>query len=493
MFLEGLDAAGNYGLWVTDGTAAGTQELSPISGSYQGSGGLGPNNITVFNGELVFSGTDAAGNAGLWVSNGTAAGTQELTGIHGVYNGAGGLDPSDLTIFNGNLFFNGVDASGGKGLWETNGTAASTHELTGISGVNSGGINPSEMTVFNGEVLFSGTDAAGNVGLWVSNGTAASTQELTGINGAYASGILSPSFALPLSPDLTVFSNEVLLEGDDQAGNYGLWVTNGTAAGTHELTGIAGASSRGIFSFVFSPDFVVFNSVVSIEGGPPFPRSQVLFNGTDAAGNDNLWSTNGTAGGTFELTGISGANLFGLFYAVPYPDFTVFNGEVLFDGTDAAGNNGLWITNGTPGGTHELAGINGASANGIFSQVSNPDFTILNGGEVLFDGTDAAGNNGLWVTDGTVAGTHELTGISGVNSTGINPSDLTLDGVVISFLSVVSSISAVTSTHTASASPGQVVTVTVTTNEPVTVTGAPALQLNDNEAATYTNGSGTTL
>ena len=32
---------------------------------------------------------------------------------------------------------------------------------------------------------------------------------------------------------------------------------------------------------------------------------------------------------------------------------------------------------------------------------------------VMFAGTDTAGNIGLWVTDGTAAGTHELTGISG--------------------------------------------------------------------------------
>jgi hypothetical protein len=46
-------------------------------------------------------------------------------------------------------------------------------------------------------------------------------------------------------------------------------------------------------------------------------------------------------------------------------DITVFNHEVLFNGTDAAGKAGLWLTNGTAAGTHELAGISGASTGGL--------------------------------------------------------------------------------------------------------------------------------
>jgi ELWxxDGT repeat protein len=43
---------------------------------------------------------------------------------------------------------------------------------------------------------------------------------------------------------------------------------------------------------------------------------------------------------------------------------------------------------------------------------------------VLFNGIDAAGNFGLWATNGTVAGTSELTGISNANANGINPSQI---------------------------------------------------------------------
>src|SRR5947209_8547751 len=94
---------------------------------------------------VLFNGQDAANDFTLWVTNGTVAGTQELTGISGA--SSGGLDPVDLTVFNGEVLFNGVDASGNPGLWMTNGTVAGTQELTGISGASSGGLDPVDLTV----------------------------------------------------------------------------------------------------------------------------------------------------------------------------------------------------------------------------------------------------------------------------------------------------------------------------------------------------------
>jgi hypothetical protein len=55
---------------------------------------------------------------------------------------------------------------------------------------------------------------------------------------------------------------------------------------------------------------------------------------------------------------------------------------------------------------------------------------------------------------------------------------------------VVTSLSAVADTNTAYAATGHLVTVTMTMNEAVTVTGSPTLQLSDNEVAAYTGGSG---
>jgi hypothetical protein len=128
-------------------------------------------------------------------------------------------------------------------------------------------------------------------------------------------------------------------------------------------------------------------------------QQTVLFEGVDTSAHFGLWVTNGTASGTSELTGISGANAGGLFKSSNNLPFTVFNGEALFEGNDTSGNLGLWVTNGTASGTSELTGISGAYSGGIGFGAS----TVFNG-EVLFDGKDAGGNVGLWVTNGTASG-----------------------------------------------------------------------------------------
>ena len=251
---SGINASGQTGLWITDGTAGGTQELSGITGA--ASAGVQPSDLTVFNDKALFTGSDTAGHLGLWVTDGTVAGTQELTGIAGA--STTGLDPSEMIVFNNEVLFNGVDANGLSGLWVTDGTVGGTHELVpGAGGVSDpAGLNPTNITVFNGEILFSGLDASGDMGLWVSNGTAAGTHELTGITGADSSG-LAPS-------DLTVFNGEVLFRGLDQSGQAELWITDGTVAGTHELTGIAGASTTGIG--LDPSGFAVYDGVALFSG-----------------------------------------------------------------------------------------------------------------------------------------------------------------------------------------------------------------------------------
>jgi ELWxxDGT repeat protein len=48
---------------------------------------------------VLFSALDASGNDGLWVTNGTAAGTHELTGISGAYTApAGAALPGDMAV-----------------------------------------------------------------------------------------------------------------------------------------------------------------------------------------------------------------------------------------------------------------------------------------------------------------------------------------------------------------------------------------------------------
>jgi hypothetical protein len=200
----------------------------------------------------LFSGDDASGQTGLWGTDGTVAGTHELTGIAGAPTTGKGLDPLYLTVFNGQALFEGRNSSGQLGLWETDGTGAGTHELTGIAGAASAGLSPFGLTVLNGQALFGGRDSSGQIGLWETDGTVAGTKELTGIAGAQITGSgLDPS-------NITAYNGEALFSGYNSSGKLALWETNGTAAGTHELTGIVGASTAS-----FAP-----SDLIAIATGP---------------------------------------------------------------------------------------------------------------------------------------------------------------------------------------------------------------------------------
>lgn len=54
------------------------------------------------------------------------------------------------------VLFEGQDTAGEDGLWETNGTGSGTFELAPIGGADASGLSPSNLTLFNGEVLFEG-------------------------------------------------------------------------------------------------------------------------------------------------------------------------------------------------------------------------------------------------------------------------------------------------------------------------------------------------
>src|SRR5262249_52889208 len=149
------------GLWVTDGTAVGTHEITGITGAY--TGGLNPQNIIAFNNGLLFEGLDPNLSETLWVSDGTGAGTHQATGIIGAST-ARGMSPTDPIVFNGKVYFAGFGSSNAFGLWVTDGSTGGTHEITGISGASANGLfsglgNIPFFTLLNGELMFEGFDS----------------------------------------------------------------------------------------------------------------------------------------------------------------------------------------------------------------------------------------------------------------------------------------------------------------------------------------------
>jgi ELWxxDGT repeat protein len=282
-----------------------------------------PDPSPLFGSEVLFSGLDTAQRAGLWVTNGTSAGTSELSVAHSQLFSQG-LDSLTVLGNSNKVLFVATDGSDNTTLWVTDGTGAGTSELAvPNSEAFSQGIGG--LTTLGSEVLFAGTDQDFKANLWVTNGTAAGTSELS-------VPVAGPN--PDLEPDnFLVFGSgsEVLFTGDDANGLNNLWVTKGTGPGTSELS-VAGAGPFGLSGYAFA----TFGS-------------KVLFNGEDAKHHRELWITNGTAAGTSELS-VAGAFSEGLNPG----SFVVFGSEVLFQvhGADGAAN--LWVTNGTVAGTSQV-------------------------------------------------------------------------------------------------------------------------------------------
>ena len=444
---DGLDNTAANGLWITDGTAGGTTEVGGVSpGPGKSSpfingdpSGLNPTGFVTFGSKALFFGTDAASFTGLWSTDGTVSGTLELGGLqNGQIVGKGSnWSTTNFTSFNNSVLFDGFDSSGGgsayNGLWITDGTTAGTVEIGGLQNAaifDSGSTNfdANDFIQLGGEMLFNAPNQTGDSALWITDGTAANTVELGGVGNA---GIVGADKNVGFGNGLTQavrFGARVFFAGPDNDGATGLWTTDGTAAGTIEIGGL---DDGGLTAFGQHPSSIGLGPTNLTVNG-----QQVLFNGRDAIGFQELWATDGTATGTYEIGG-EGVGGFVAHEASngldPSSIVSLGNGKAVFIGRDDSNsqNSGratLWVTDGTFAGTQEIGGLNNLGV----AQVNASGFsfaqTLIGGdGMAYFVGANIAGNEVLWETDGTLGGTKTVVASDGnAPATGLNPANMAL-------------------------------------------------------------------
>jgi ELWxxDGT repeat protein len=173
------DVEGNdIELFVTDGTESGTQLVKNIAVG----GSAAVRNLIVFNNKLYFSANNRVNGEELWVSDGTESGTQLVKDIAGSVSGYNqSSQPENLTVAGNKLYFSADNRVNGRELWVSDGTAGGTQLVKDIAS-NSSGSYPSSLTEFNGKLYFSANNNVNGDELWVSNGTADGTQLLKDIN-----------------------------------------------------------------------------------------------------------------------------------------------------------------------------------------------------------------------------------------------------------------------------------------------------------------------
>src|SRR5206468_940299 len=162
---------------------------------------------------MYFAANDGQNGLELWRTDGTTSGTFLVKDIDpfkvtfGNFTFAAGSNPSDLTAFNGRLYFQASDRVHGSQLWESDGTVDGTQrrELWGTDGTTAGtamlaDLNPTGDAIRSsylrpmladvvGVLLFAADDGTHGQELWRSDGTAAGTTQVADINPGPGDGI----------------------------------------------------------------------------------------------------------------------------------------------------------------------------------------------------------------------------------------------------------------------------------------------------------------
>ena len=184
----------------------------------------------------------------------------------------------------------------------------------------------------------SGTDAVGVLGataffeifnfqnrqeeLWKSDGTTSGT------------GFVA---TIPFTTEFTASGGKLFFVANDGTHGYELWATDGTAAGTRHGRRHQPRSER-------------------LESLPADRRRRhALLRGPEQYGGGQPALDERRDGGGHEDRGAG---------ARPRPDRRPGRG-VVFTGVDASGNPGLWSSDGTTAGTHEIASLPDGSASGL--------------------------------------------------------------------------------------------------------------------------------
>jgi ELWxxDGT repeat protein len=360
-----------------------------------------PTDLTAVNGKLFFvTDNNAASTESLWVTGGKAQGAVKLAAIDDT-NGNLPSNSPPYAVLNGTVYFMSTASSGGIGLFKSDGTTAGTSEVAALAG-------PGEnLTAAGGKIYFTENGSSG-LQLWVSDGTASGTTEVSTF-GPSSSMVSISALGSSVYFSIEQVGGPIGPGGPGGPGIPGIPATTTSPGGP----GIpATTASPG------GPDLPGIPGTTTSPGGPglPIPVSPASPGGPVSP---QLWTSNGTSGGTVQLTNFaSGGSVRSL---------TPVGGQMAFIGDDGTHGDELWTSNGTPSGTKALTAFNNLSIDSL--QNVNGAFYFD-----AYDSTKSAGQ--LWASDGTSTGTVPLTTAGGTYQGAL---DFTAVGSTVYFVGVAAS------------------------------------------------------
>jgi ELWxxDGT repeat protein len=221
-------------LWVSDGTAVGTFQLSSTI-KYEDAGG-------VLDNKLIFSGTTPGTGTELFITDGTVAGTTLVKDI--MPGTEGSLPDDDFALLNGYLYFTAVSPGIGRELWRTNGTLNGTTLVKDIIEGPAQSSMPGNYDIFStgNYLLLRIPTTAEGLELWKSDGTAGGTVLLKDIN---------PGSASSQPGNFYLYNNMVLFTATHAQYGKEIWRTDGTEQGTQLVKDIREGSSGSVGFILF--------------------------------------------------------------------------------------------------------------------------------------------------------------------------------------------------------------------------------------------------
>jgi ELWxxDGT repeat protein len=254
----------------------------------------------------------------LWKTDGTSAGTAQLS----LVNVPRGSEPGRWGASGGVFYFRSSTGGGGDELWRSDGTSTGTRRVADIV-PGPQGSDPSFITAAprpdapNG-IYFMAKDEADGTELWYSDGTEAGTRRVAPL---LAGQRIAPDVGLQVANDRVYF-----IVGYTGVGNRGrLWMSDGTEAGTGEL------------GFLQPAWFEAWGLATC--------RGRAYFSFQDLRSGRELWTTDGTAGGTqlvYDLQSTGPGGLAGGLSAV------VVNSRLYFGGDDGQTGPQRWVLDTCP-------------------------------------------------------------------------------------------------------------------------------------------------
>jgi ELWxxDGT repeat protein len=393
------------------GAAAGTAVLlRDIADDPQANLGSIPSQLTPYRDQVAFVATPSNGPAGVWMSDGTEAGTRLIHAGCPVGTCDSNPGPDILGVANGFLFF-AVPIEGQHfqlRLWRTDGTVGGTEPAT----ANEPGVFLEHdllgawVVATRGALYFHACPEAARCGLWRSDGTPDGA-EFLGTPSRGRPVLAGDRIFAPTPEHLAVYDTRTgigTVVGGWEGFPYNLtaaggklffmaasadrgteiWTSDGTAAGTRPLT-----------QFAVPSPFAEAPWIKEIGG-------LAYFVANDTAHGFELWRSDGTPQGTRRVSDFANFNAL---RALRPETLALAGGKILFNAnaspSDDPAATRLWMSDGRPQSTALFRSLCRPGSCNLPNTARGPLAQI--GGQVFFPG-----ENGLWSTDGTLSGTRRF-------------------------------------------------------------------------------------